>query len=56
MLEFEHKKLKDGKDTSMSSSTGVARGDDWNTEESDVYSEDESCPAVEVRLLVEPIY
>ena len=56
MLEFEHKKLKDGKDTSMSSATGVARSDDWDPENSDVYAEDESCPAVEVRLLVEPIY
>jgi hypothetical protein len=37
MLEFEHKKLKDGKDTSMSSATGVTRGDDWSSEDSDVY-------------------
>jgi hypothetical protein len=29
-LEFEHKKLKDGKDTSMASATGVARSDDWS--------------------------
>lgn len=41
MLEFEHVKLKDGKDTSMASKTGVVRGDDWGNEDSDVYSEDE---------------
>lgn len=56
MLEFEHSKLKDGKDTSMSSRTGVSRGDDWDDDDSDVYHEDEQCPAVEVRLLVEPLY
>jgi hypothetical protein len=56
-LEFEHEGITDyGDQDTMSSEGGLSRGDEWLGDfTGGIYKEDDSCPAFDIRLLVEPL-